>query len=143
MKKLLIFFLPAILFGCDSPAYRNPLDVAFGDPFILHAADGKFYMYGTSGDIRGFRVCVSDDLVTWQKGDVVYDGNASAWGTDCFWAPEVYERDGRYYLFSVPTGGITRTATSKRSASGWRLPIRRRVPFPTCMTVRCSIPAIR
>ena len=99
MKKLLIFFLPAILLGCDSPAYRNPLDVAFGDPFILHAADGKFYMYGTSGDIRGFRVCVSDDLVTWQKGDVVYDGNASAWGTDCFWAPEVYERDGRYYLF--------------------------------------------
>ena len=54
MKKLLIFFLPAILLGCDSPAYRNPLDVAFGDPFILHAADGKFYMYGTSGDIRGF-----------------------------------------------------------------------------------------
>ena len=34
MKKLLIFFLPAILLGCDSPAYRNPLDVAFGDPFI-------------------------------------------------------------------------------------------------------------
>ena len=55
MKKLLIFFLPAILLGCDSPAYRNPLDVAFGDPFILHAADGKFYMYGTSGDIRGAR----------------------------------------------------------------------------------------
>lgn len=45
MKKLLIFFLPAILLGCDSPAYRNPLDVAFGDPFILHAADGKFYMH--------------------------------------------------------------------------------------------------
>ena len=63
MKKLLIFFLPAILPRCDAP--------------------------GTSGDIRGFRVCVSDDLVTWQKGDVVYDGNASAWGTDCFWAPEV------------------------------------------------------
>ena len=39
MKKLLIFFLPAILLGCDSPAYRNPLDVAFGDPFVLHAAD--------------------------------------------------------------------------------------------------------
>ena len=77
----------------------NPLDVAFGDPFVLHAADGKFYMYGTSDDINGFRVYVSDDLVTWQKGDVIYDGNASTWGTDCFWAPEVYERDGRYYLF--------------------------------------------
>ena len=99
MKKLLIFFLPAILLGCDSPAYRNPLDVAFGDPFILHAADGKFYMYGTSGDIRGFRVCVSDDLVTWQKGDVVYDGNASAWGTDCFWAPEVYRLNDKFYMY--------------------------------------------
>lgn len=142
MKKLLIFFLPAILLGCDSPAYRNPLDVAFGDPFILHAADGKFYMYGTSGDIRGFRVCVSDDLVTWQKGDVVYDGNARR-GTDCFWRPKCMNATAAITCFSVPTGGITRTATSKRSASGWRLPIRRRVPFPTCMTVRCSIPAIR
>lgn len=99
LKKSILFLFMVVLAGCGSHTYRNPLDVAFGDPFVLHAADGKFYMYGTSDDINGFRVYVSDDLVTWQKGDVIYDGNASTWGTDCFWAPEVYERDGRYYLF--------------------------------------------
>ena len=25
--------------------YQNPLPMAFGDPFLLKASDGKFYMY--------------------------------------------------------------------------------------------------
>ena len=29
--------------------YQNPLPMAFGDPFLLKASDGKFYMYGTGG----------------------------------------------------------------------------------------------
>lgn len=31
--------------------YQNPLPMAFGDPFLLKASDGKFYMYGT-GEYR-------------------------------------------------------------------------------------------
>ena len=77
----------------------NPLPVKFGDPFILHASDGRYYMYGTSlGD--GFEAYVSDDFVTWTPCGRIYQGAGDTqWCVSCFWAPEVYERDGKYYLF--------------------------------------------
>ena len=79
--------------------YTNPLHVEFGDPFILHASDGNFYMYGTSGE-KGFRAYSSQDMVHWNNEGLVYQGaTAESWTVDCFWAPEVYERDGKYYLF--------------------------------------------
>ncbi|MDR2040446.1 MAG: glycoside hydrolase family 43 protein [Bacteroidales bacterium] len=81
-------------------SYRNPLPVSFGDPFILRAADGIFYMYGTGGVNNGFKAYSSPDLVNWKDEGVIYRGATSdSWTVDCFWAPEVYERDGKYYLF--------------------------------------------
>lgn len=80
----------------DSP---NPLDVKLGDPFILHASDGRYYMYGTSL-ADGFEAFVSDDLREWKScGQIYKGGTPEQWNLDCFWAPEVYERDGKYYLF--------------------------------------------
>ena len=77
----------------------NPIPLKFGDPFLLHASDGRYYMYGTSlGD--GFEAFVSDDLVQWDScGQVYKGGSPNQWNLDCFWAPEVYERNGKYYLF--------------------------------------------
>lgn len=77
----------------------NPLPMKFGDPFMLHASDGRYYMYGTSLD-DGFEAYVSDSLSDWTPLGQVYKGGAEGqWNKDCFWAPEVYERDGKYYLF--------------------------------------------
>lgn len=77
----------------------NPMPMAFGDPFLLHANDGRYYMYGTSLP-DGFEAYVSDDLNTWEAlGQIYKGGEEGQWNTDCFWAPEVYERDGKYYLF--------------------------------------------
>lgn len=99
MSRIAFLLLTAIA-SCSAQQIENPLDVALGDPFVLHASDGKFYMYGTSDGILGFRVYVSDDLEDWTLEGVAYDGSApEVWGRDCFWAPEVYERDGRYYMF--------------------------------------------
>ena len=77
----------------------NPIPLKLGDPFLLHASDGRYYMYGTSLD-DGFEAFVSDDLVDWDScGQVYKGGDTSQWNVDCFWAPEVYERGGKYYLF--------------------------------------------
>ena len=77
----------------------NPIPLKLGDPFLLHASDGRYYMYGTSLD-DGFEAFVSDDLVDWDScGQVYRGGDTSQWNVDCFWAPEVYERGGKYYLF--------------------------------------------
>ncbi|MDR2627618.1 MAG: glycoside hydrolase family 43 protein [Dysgonamonadaceae bacterium] len=78
----------------------NPLPVAFGDPFILHASDGKYYMYGTSEEVEGFKTYSSHNLRDWKDEGPVYLGaTTESWTVDCFWAPEVYERHGKYYLW--------------------------------------------
>ncbi|MDD5782992.1 MAG: glycoside hydrolase family 43 protein [Muribaculaceae bacterium] len=77
----------------------NPLPIKFGDPYVLHASDGKFYMYGTSLS-DGFEAYVSDDMQNWTSCGQVYKGAGDdQWNVDCFWAPEVYERNGKFYLF--------------------------------------------
>lgn len=106
--NLMAVLLMAVLFGaCTGNKSKkqveilldNPVSVEFGDPFILQAADGKFYMYGTSG-INGFKAYSSDNLKDWNDEGIVYQGaTAESWAVDCFWAPEVYERNGKYYLW--------------------------------------------
>ncbi|HEX5554455.1 MAG TPA: glycoside hydrolase family 43 protein [Chitinophagaceae bacterium] len=104
---LLLFFCGPLL-GQQEPVsrpakrtYTNPLDVAMGDPFVLYASDGRYYLYGTGGGAKdGFAVYSSEDLVDWKYEGQVYKGNtADSWCTGDFWAPEVYERNGRYYMF--------------------------------------------
>lgn len=81
--------------------YSNPIDVAFGDPFILNNGDGIFYMYGTGGGAEdGFATYESSNLINWDFKGQVYTGNTdSSWNSKWFWAPEVYKMKGKYYLF--------------------------------------------
>lgn len=116
MKKQLLYALalPAMIAAMPLVSCRqktepapmtvtNPLPMKFGDPFLLHASDGKYYMYGTSLD-DGFEAFVSDNLAEWAPCGRVYKGADSAsWNISEFWAPEVYERDGRYYMFFSAT----------------------------------------
>ncbi|MDR1417247.1 MAG: family 43 glycosylhydrolase, partial [Prevotellaceae bacterium] len=81
-------------------AYQNPLPVALGDPFLLKASDGKFYLYGTTENLNGFKAYSSEDGACWQEEEQVYEGATDeSWAAGCFWAPEIYERDGKYYLW--------------------------------------------
>ena len=106
MTKSISFILTSFLLGfllsCGGKreaTFQNPLPVAFGDPFILKASDGKFYMYGTGGAKNGFKVYVSDNLVDWTDLGRVYQGNTDGqWCVANFWAPEAYEMNGKYYL---------------------------------------------
>lgn len=81
--------------------YSNPLSVQFGDPYVLLASDGRYYMYGTgAGAVDGFCAYSSDDLIHWKSEGQVYRGNTpDSWAIANFWAPEVYERDGKFYMF--------------------------------------------
>jgi beta-xylosidase len=85
----------------DKGAWSNPLDVQFGDPYILRTTGGRYYMYGTgAGADNGFVAYSSADLINWKReGQVYYGNNKNGWGEHSYWAPEVYERNGKYYLF--------------------------------------------
>lgn len=101
---ILVSFLIILGFSCSHTDSRkatisNPLPIEFGDPFMLHASDGKYYLYGTSLS-DGFEAFVSDNMQEWSPLGYIYKGGGEdQWNIDCFWAPEVYERNGKYYLF--------------------------------------------
>lgn len=84
----------------STPSSNNPLPVEFGDPYVLLASDGKYYMYGTGVVEDGFGAYSSADLENWKYEGQVYRGNTEdSWTLKNFWAPEVYEIDGKYYMF--------------------------------------------
>src|SRR5438105_802101 len=117
-KSLLLFFLfsglslrPAMAQTTQSIAkanatFSNPLNVQFGDPYVLYS-QGTYYMYGTGGGAdKGFAAYSSKDLVNWKsEGQVYFHNNNNGWGDPkaswdgAYWAPEVYEVKGKFYLF--------------------------------------------
>ena len=114
MKKFFLMILTVAAMASCAPkgtAYTNPLDVKFGDPYVLLASDGHYYMYGTGGVEDGFGCYRSDDLVNWEYLGAVYKGNThDSWAESCFWAPEVYERDGKFYMFFSANWKVNPTA---------------------------------
>lgn len=106
MKSLLFTFTIIILFsGCNPQPktttlnFNNPLPVEFGDPYILKASDGMYYMIGTGGVKDGFKMYSSNDLNEWNDEGRIYQGNIdSSWNIANFWAPELYEIDDKFYL---------------------------------------------
>jgi beta-xylosidase len=103
MRKLVNqFFVWLCVFFISSVAYasNNPLPVKFGDPYVLLASDGRYYMYGTgAGAVDGFCAYSSPDLVNWKAEGQVFRGNIpGSWGVANFWAPEVYELNGKFYM---------------------------------------------
>lgn len=108
IKQLVLLFSVALtISSCVNKAqkddilvYSNPLPVQFGDPYVLLASDGLYYMYGTGGGaVDGFCVYSSPDMVNWKAEGQVFRGNVpGSWGVANFWAPEVYERNGKFYM---------------------------------------------
>jgi beta-xylosidase len=119
MKRFLIILLLASGPACapalaqttqKEPAakatFSNPLKVQFGDPYVLYTG-GRYYMYGTGGGAeKGFAAYSSTDLVNWkEEGQVYFHDNKNGWSDPdaswggAYWAPEVYEVNGKFYLF--------------------------------------------
>ncbi len=71
------------------------------DPYVL-CHDGKYYLYGTGG-ADGIKVYVSENMVEWSPAMGATGGYAlhkdHVFGTQWFWAPEVYYIDGRFCMF--------------------------------------------
>ncbi|HUR10095.1 MAG TPA: glycoside hydrolase family 43 protein [Flavitalea sp.] len=111
IKSSLLLIVPLLLLLYCTPArresspngeetFRNPLKVEFGDPYILNDTTGRYFMYGTGGVSDGFAVYSSSNLVNWKNEGRVFQGNTGdSWSTGAFWAPEVYKRNGKYYMF--------------------------------------------
>jgi arabinan endo-1,5-alpha-L-arabinosidase len=116
MRSALLALVLLALAGCaaapqPATSYSNPvLDYDFPDPAVLKAADGFFYAYATQGNEQNLQVARSADLVRWEKlADALPVKPAWASRTQDFWAPDVHQAGGRYYLYysAKPDGALT------------------------------------
>ena len=79
-------------------------DIHIRDPFIL-PVNGVYYLYGSRGEgcwdtCSGFDVYESTDLEEWSGPVSVFEKQDGFWATHQFWAPEVHEYKGKYYMFA-------------------------------------------
>lgn len=101
MKITHIFFtIFLVSLSFFSAPEKNPILLA--DPTIFYH-DGTYYLYGTSGNDKnlGFEVYVSKNLKSWKRSDK-NDGYAlkkgESYGDIGFWAPQVFEFEGKFYM---------------------------------------------
>ena len=78
-------------------------DIHIRDPFILLEGE-RYYLYGSRGNeawgkATGLDVYESDDLVSWSGPSVVFTPPEGFWADMHFWAPEVHQYHGKFYMF--------------------------------------------
>ena len=98
--SLLTLFCLAFSGQGQSPGnYRNPVIPGdFPDPTVIRV--GKmYYASGTTSDFApNYPVYESADLVNWKQIGSVFN-EPLAWLSDSLWAPELYYKDGTFYVY--------------------------------------------
>lgn len=82
-------------------------EIQIRDPFIFpEKMDQKYYMFGSTdkniwGKGTGFDVYIGEDLENWEGPYPVFRPDENFYSEENFWAPEVHEYNGRYYMFAT------------------------------------------
>ena len=97
-------------------------EIHIRDPFVL-VHGGKYYLYGTRGATfwgmaSGFDVYVGDDLEHWEGPRACFENDGGFWADRNYWAPEVHEWNGAFYMFaSFMAEGVNRGTAILRADS--------------------------
>ena len=84
--------------------YTNE-EIAIRDAYVL-TYDDTYYLFGTcgfeafSGSPSGFQVYAGTDLEHWEGPYTAFANDDTSWASWRYWAPEVYEIDGSFYMFA-------------------------------------------
>ncbi|MFK9090118.1 family 43 glycosylhydrolase [Bacillus salipaludis] len=87
----------------SGPTYTNSVMPGIADPYVLYH-EGVYYLYGTHTNDwpkmqNGIKVYTSTDLVNWKAHDEWALHKDNSWGENRFWAPEVIEKNGKFYMY--------------------------------------------
>ena len=95
MRKRTLFTIALLAIALVSTAKSSIVTLA--DPYILLDGD-TYYAYGT-GDPDGIAVWTSKDLKGWTCCEELALHKKNTTETQWFWAPEVYKKNGQYYMY--------------------------------------------
>lgn len=82
-------------------------DLQIRDPYVVPMqSDELYYLFGSTdkniwGKGTGFDVYVGKDLQQWEGPFSVFRPSSTFFSDENFWAPEVYEYAGRFYMFAT------------------------------------------
>lgn len=83
-------------------------EIQIRDPFILPVgSEGAYYLFGSTdadiwkGPAVGFDCYRSADLVRWDGPHPAFRPPEGFWADQNFWAPEVHEHAGRWFMFAT------------------------------------------
>lgn len=95
------------------PRYFQTDEIHLRDPFVFVDTENKEYLlFGTTfadgiGTIEPhFSFYRSNNLVEWEGPFMAFNPQKGFWGVRHFWAPEVHQINGMYYMFFSAKGGI-------------------------------------
>ena len=94
----------------SSPVTSAGAPIHMGDPYAFFA-DGRYYLVGTTSEHEGFQMYRSRDLAHWEKIGWALRKSPGFWASDLFWAPEVREYHGKFYM--VYSGRVAGQKTPK------------------------------
>lgn len=81
--------------------------VRMRDPFLVEFEPGQFALFGTTdenlwgGPATGFDYYLSDNLADWTGPFPAFRPAADFWSDTQFWAPEVHEYRGRWFMLAT------------------------------------------
>lgn len=96
------------------PEKKKRQDLRMRDPFIFTDQKRKLYfLFGTGAACDGaanidpyFEVYVGENLDEFTGPYVCFEPPTGFWGVKHYWAPEIHEYKGKYYMFASFKGGI-------------------------------------
>ena len=114
-NRILATLLLSVVFSCSARAVQ----VEVHDPVMTK--EGDFYYAFSTGP--GITIYQSADLVNWRRTGRVFETEPE-WAQDVapgfnghLWAPDIFEKDGRFYLFySVSAFGRNTSGMVRLSA---------------------------
>ena len=112
MKRELLILVYCCFTAINIVAQTAQSQVPLADPFILLDGD-TYYAYGTN-NANGIEYWKSVDLNNWVYGGLALSKSNTS-EKQWFWAPEVYNKNGKYYMyFSANEHLFVATASSPR-----------------------------
>jgi beta-xylosidase len=77
-------------------------DFKMRDPFVyVDTISKKYYIPASTGDNQSFTMYESKDLMKWKSLGKAFIASPTFWGKSDFWAPDMFEYKGKFYLIAT------------------------------------------